>query len=317
MRAVTIDRFGDPSGLTARDVPAPTPGPGELALTVEAAGVSGVDAVVRRGTIRSGLFPTGTVLGSEAAGTVTAVGDGVPGDWVGRRVWAFTGYGGAYAEQAVARLDDVTELPEGLSPVDAVAIGSAGPVAHFGLAHAHHADGESVLVRGAAGSIGIAAVELAAARGGTVAVTTSSAERGERLRALGATHVLDRAGAGDAPETFDVIVDIVGGPTTADFIDRLAPNGRMVLVGAVAGMPPGDLGARLLESFQQSRSVATFSLNTVPVETRNGVRAEHLAAVVRGDLHAVVHDVLPLDRAAEAHRRMDDGEVFGRIVLVP
>ncbi|HEV6952976.1 MAG TPA: zinc-binding dehydrogenase [Promicromonospora sp.] len=316
MRAVTIDRFGDPSGLTVRETPAPAPGPGELALTVEAAGVAGVDAVIRRGTISSGLFPAGTVLGSEAAGTVTAVGDGVPGDWVGRRVWAFTGYGGAYAEQAVARLDDVTELPEGLSPVDAVTIGSAGPVAHFGLAHVHHAEGESVLVRGAAGSIGIAAVELAA-RAGVVAVTTSSAERGERLRTLGATYVLDRSGAGDAPETYDVIVDIAGGPTTADYLDRLAPNGRMVLVGAVAGMPPGDLGARLLESFQQSRSVATFSLNTVPVEARNGVRAEHLAAVARGDLHAVVHDVLPLDRAAEAHRRMDDGEVFGRIVLVP
>jgi NADPH2:quinone reductase len=183
-----------------------------------------------------------------------------------------------------------------------------------------------VLVRGAAGSIGIATVELAA-RGGAAAGggTASSAERGSRLRGLGATHVLDRAGGHDgesgasAPESFDVIIDIVGGAAIPAFVDRLAPNGRMVVAGVVAGLPPADFGMRLmgLGAFQQSRSFATFSLNTVPAPARDAVRAEQFAAAVRGDLHAVVHDVLPLDRAADAHRRMDAGEVFGRIVLTP
>jgi NADPH:quinone reductase-like Zn-dependent oxidoreductase len=177
-----------------------------------------------------------------------------------------------------------------------------------------------VLVRGAAGSIGIAAVELAARDGASaVAVTTSSAERGARLRELGATHALDRSGDGDpdAPASFDVIVDIVGGPDTAEFVDRLAPNGRLVLVGAVAGFPPADFGGRLLSAFQQSRSVATFSLDSVPVPARDAVRAEQFAAAARGELHAVVHEVLPLAQAAEAHQQMDDGTVFGRVVLVP
>ncbi|MGW2092787.1 zinc-dependent alcohol dehydrogenase family protein [Promicromonospora sukumoe] len=321
MRAVTIERFGDPSGMAVGDAAAPVPGPGQVVIQTEAIGVGGVDAVIRRGTLSGWGFEPGLVPGSEVAGTVTAVGDGVDGSWVGRRVWAFTGTSGGYVEQAVARLDDVVPLPEDLSPVDAVTLGSSAPVAHFALAHVHLAPGESVLVRGAAGSIGIAAVELAARGGaGAVAVTTSSAERGERLRELGATHVLDRSGDGDpdAPAAYDVIVDIVGGPGTPDFIDRLAPNGRLVVVGAIAGMPPTDFGARLLGgAFQQSRTLATFSLDTVPRPALAAVRAAQFADAARGDLHAVVHDVLPLDQAADAHRQMDAGTVFGRIVLVP
>jgi NADPH:quinone reductase-like Zn-dependent oxidoreductase len=114
-----------------------------------------------------------------------------------------------------------------------------------------------------------------------------------------------------------VIIDIVGGPALPAFIDRLAPNGRLVLVGAVAGLPPADFGRRLLSAFQQSRSFATFSLDTVPATTRDGIRAQLFAAAARGELHAVVHDVMPLAQAADAHQQMDAGTVFGRIVLVP
>lgn len=320
MRAVTIEQFGDPSGMVVGEAPAPAPGPGQVVIETEAIGVGGVDAVIRRGTLSGWGFSPGLVPGSEVAGRVTAVGADVDAAWVGRRVWAFTGTSGGYVEQAVARVEDVAELPEGLSPVDAVTLGSSAPVAHFALTHAHLAPGESVLVRGAAGSIGIATVELAAHGGAsTVAVTTSSAERGERLRALGATHVLDRAGEGDpgAPAAYDVIIDIVGGPGTPDFIDRLAPNGRLVVVGAIAGMPPADFGTRLLGAFQQSRTFSTFSLDTAPAAALEVVRTKQFAAAARGELHAVVHEVLPLDQAAEAHRRMDAGTVFGRIVLVP
>lgn len=319
MRAVRVEQFGDPSGMVLTEAPVPVPGPGQMVIENEAIGVGGVDAVIRRGTIRGMGFEPGLVPGSEVAGTVTAVGADVDPSWLGRRVWAFTFLGG-YADQVLAEAEHVSPLPENLTAIDAVTIGSSGPVAHFALAHVHFAPDDAVLVRGAAGSIGIAAVELAV-RGGAsaVAVTTSSPERGERLRELGATHVLDRSGHGDpdAPSAYDVIVDIVGGPETPDFVDRLAPNGRFVVVGAVAGMPPTDVGARLIGAFQQSRSFATFSLDTIPVPARDVVRTEQFAALGRGDLHAVVHDVLPLEKAAEAHRQMDDGTVFGRIVLVP
>ncbi|MBF0721166.1 zinc-dependent alcohol dehydrogenase family protein [Sanguibacter inulinus] len=319
MRAVMIQQFGDPSGMAVVELPPPVPQSAHLVVQTEAIGVGGVDAVVRRGALGP-AFSEGMILGSEVAGTVSSVGAGVDPAWVGRRVWAFTGTSGGYAEQAVARADDVVELPDGLSSVDAVTVGGAATVAQLALTHAHLRAGESLLVRGAAGSIGIAAVELGVRAGASiVAVTTSSQERGDRLRALGATHVLDRDGRAEdgGSATFDVIVDIAGGAALPDFVDRLAPNGRMVLLGVVAGFPPADFGARLLSTFQQSRSFATFSLDSVPASVRDPVRAAQLAAASRGELHAVVDDVLPLAQAADAHRRMDLGSVFGRIVLVP
>jgi NADPH:quinone reductase-like Zn-dependent oxidoreductase len=316
MRGVTIQTFGAPDGLVPTDLPEPVAGPGEVVVGTEAIGVGGVDAVIRRGTVgRAGVTP-GHVPGSEVAGTVRSVGEGVDPAWIGRRVWAFTGLGGGYAERAVARVGDLTALEDGFSAIDAVTLGSAAPVARFALAHAHLAAGERVLVRGAAGSIGIAAVELAVRGGASVAVTTGSPGRGERLRTFGATEVLDRSGD-PASGPFDVVVDIVGGADLPDFLDRLAPNGRLVLVGAVAGMPPADLAGRLLRSFQQSRSFATFSLDSVPRDALAAGRAELFRDAAAGRLTPVVDDVLPLADAAEAHRRMDAGEVFGRIVLTP
>ncbi|GAA2751249.1 zinc-binding dehydrogenase [Amnibacterium kyonggiense] len=320
MRAVVIETFGAPEGLKAVEVPGPVPGAGQVLIRTEAIGVGGVDAMIRRGTLGP-TYPPGMIPGSEVAGVVEAAGVDVDPAWIGTRVWAFTGTSGAYAEFTLANPSDIVALPDEVRAFDAVTIGSAGVVAHFALAHAHFSPGESVLVRGAAGSIGIAAVELAADRGAsTIAVTTSSPQRGQRLRALGATQVLDRHGFDDSsePGSFDVIIDIVGGSALPGFLDRLAPNGRLVLVGAVAGYPPADFSTSLLRAFQQSRSFSTFSLATVPVQERDRVRAAQLAtAGLSGRPTPVIDDVLPLAHAAEAHRRMDSGTVFGRLVLDP
>ncbi|WP_431921918.1 zinc-dependent alcohol dehydrogenase family protein [Amycolatopsis tucumanensis] len=315
MEAVVIEEFGGPEGLAVVDLPVPEPAAGQVLIETEAIGVGGVDAVIRRGALAAHGFAAGHIPGGEVAGTVIAVGDGVDGALLGRRVWGFTGTGGGYVERAVVPAGEVLPLPAGLSTVDAVALGSSGVVAHFALARAGFAPGESVLVRGAAGSIGLTAVQLAM-RGGAaaVAVTTSSAARGERLRELGATHVLDRSGAGGAG--FDVIVDVVAGPDFPDFVGKLGPNGRAVLVGVVGG-PPADFGAALMAGFRKSLSVATFSADTVPAAERRTVRAAQFAAAARGELRTVVHEVLPLAEAGLAHRKMDSGEVFGRIVLTP
>ncbi|MFD7598751.1 zinc-dependent alcohol dehydrogenase family protein [Kitasatospora sp. NPDC059812] len=320
MKAVVIREFGNPDGLEVVDLPVPVPAPGQVRITTEAIGVGGVDAVIRRGTLAAYGFREGHLLGSEVAGSVTAVGEGVDASWMGRRVWAFTGLSGGYAEQAVASVEDVLLLPDGLTGVDAVTLGGSGVVAHFALDRARFAPGETVLVRGAAGSIGITAVQLAAKGGaGAVAVTTSSAERGTRLRDLGATHVLDRSGEGgsDAPSGFDVVIDVVGGPQLSLFLDRLNPNGRYVAVGVVGGQPPADFGMRLMDAFRKSLSFATFSSDTVPGSDRQAVRSSQFDDAAHGDLRTVVHEVLPLDQAVLAHRAMDAGKVFGRVVLAP
>ncbi|GGJ79185.1 oxidoreductase [Streptomyces camponoticapitis] len=321
MKAIVIKAYGGPEGLAVVELPAPEPAPGQVLISTEAAGVGGVDTMIRSGALADYGFAERHVPGGEVAGVVTAVGEGVEMSWIGQRVWAPTGNGGGYAEQAVAPAQEIVALPAELSAVDAVTLGSAGAVAHFGLAHARFAPGETVLVRGAAGSLGIMTVQLAARDGAAaVAVTTSSPARGERLRRLGATHVLDRLGMGtadDTPSAYDVIIDVAAGENMPAFFDRLNPGGRLVAVGAVAGRPPATFGAGLMAAFQKSLTFSTFSAATVPPEELRAVRGEHFAAAGRGDLKAVVHDVLPLDRAALAHHEMDAGEVFGRIVLTP
>lgn len=320
LRAIVIKTYGGPGGLAVVDLPVPAPAAGQVLIATEAVGVGGVDTVIRSGALAAYGFKEGHIPGGEVAGTVTAVGDRVDASWIGRRVWGFTGTGGGYVEQAIAPVEEILPLPSGLSAVDAVTLGSSGVVAHFGLRHAHFATGETVLVRGAAGSIGIMAVQLAA-RGGAaaVAVTTSSAERGERLRRLGATHVLERSGDGgeEAPAGYDVIIDIVAGADMPSFFDRLNPNGRMVAVGAVAGQPPADFGTKIMAAFQKSMSFAAFSAATVARADRRAVRSEQFAAASRGEIETVVHELLPLDGAVLAHQKMDAGEVFGRIVLTP
>ena len=328
MRAVAIQAFGSPAGLAVIDVPDPVPATGQVLIKTEAIGVGGVDAVIRSGLLAGYGFQKGHILGGEVAGPVAAVGPDVDPAWTGQRVWGFAGLSGGYAERAVAPADTLVPLPAGLSAVDAVTLGSSGMVAFFALRHARFAPGESVLVRGAAGGIGIMAVQLAV-RGGAsaVAVTTSSDRRGGRLRELGATRVLGRSGGGigaeggdggdGAPPGYDVIIDIVAGPDLPSFLSRLNPNGRLVAVGVVAGYPPADFGMELFTGFQRSLSFATFSADTVALPERRAATAEVFAGAVRGDLRSVVHEVLPLAQAARAHQKMDDGEVFGRIVLTP
>ncbi|WP_041541975.1 zinc-binding dehydrogenase [Catenulispora acidiphila] len=330
MKAVAIQSFGDPEGLRVIEVPVPVPGSGQVLVTPTAIGVGGVDVVIRRGGLKAYGFGEGHIPGSEVAGTVTAVGEGVDASWVGRRVWAYTGFGGGYAEQVAVGVEDVVPLPADLSDTDAVTLGNSGVVAHFSLAHAHFTPGESVLVRGAAGSIGVTAVQLAARGGaGAVAVTTASPERRERLRALGASHVLDRRGeaaardtaaretGSDAPAGFDVIIDVVAGADLPSFVRKLNPNGRMVIVGVVGGQPPSDFGTTMMDTFQKSPSIAAFSAASIPASERHAVRAEQFAEAARGELRTVVHEVLPLEKAVLAHQKMEAGEVFGRIVLTP
>ncbi|KAA8885343.1 zinc-binding dehydrogenase [Nocardia colli] len=320
MKAVQVQTYGGPEVLTVVDLPDPRPAAGQALIATEAIGVGGVDVLRRSGTLAAYGETAGHIAGSEVAGVVTAVGEGVDAAWVGRRVWALTDGTGGYAERAVVAETALVPLPDSLSAVDAVTLGSSGVVAHFALRHGHFAGGESVLVRGAAGGIGVMAVQLAV-RGGAsaVAVTTSSAERGARLRKLGATHVLDRAGAGDedAPAAYDIIFDIVAGADLPSFFTKLAPNGRMVVVGAMAGFPAPDFAMPMIAAFRKSLSFITFSADTVPVADQRAGTAELFAAAGRGELEAVVHEVLPLEEAALAHQKVEASEVFGRIALTP
>ena len=323
MRTVVMSGSGGPEVLGIGVRPTPEPGPGDLLVRVEAAGVNRPDLMQRQGKYPP---PPGAsdILGLELAGTVERVGANVSRWKPGDRVCALVA-GGAYAEYCVVPEPQALAIPSGLDPVHAAAI----PETYFTVwtnlfERGRLREGERVLVHGGTSGIGTTAIQLGRAFGARVLATAGSDDKCAACDRLGAEAINYRrtnfveavrdltGGAG-----VDVILDIVGGPDLPSFLDRLADNGRLVAVGIVAGHPPADFGMSLLRSFQRSRSFATFSLNTVPVTERNQIRADLLAAAARGELHAVVHDVLPLVKAADAHRRMDSGEVFGRIVLTP
>ncbi|MFI7529003.1 zinc-binding dehydrogenase [Nocardia salmonicida] len=113
------------------------------------------------------------------------------------------------------------------------------------------------------------------------------------------------------------MIDIASGADLPSFLAMLEPNGRMVAVGVMAGMPPADFGMEMVKAFRKSTSFATFSADTVPTADRRAATAELFAASVRGDLKAVVHEMLSLEEAVLAHQKIENGEVFGRIVLTP
>ena len=316
MKAVVVPSFGDSGVLRVVDRPRPTPGPGQVLVNVEAAGVGYVDVMARRGEYGP-LSEPGFVPGLEAAGTVAAVGEGVDARWAGRRVFLSTG-GGAYAEAVVADAGDVVPVPAGVTAADAVALGVNALVAVLGLQRANVAAGERVLVRGAGGGIGVMAAQWAVLAGSEVTAVTSSPERGERLRELGVAHVRDRhAGQDGRDDSYDVVADPVAGPDLGRYIESLRRNGRYVLLGSAGGAPQPDAFTSFLAAYHASPTLFAFSLNSVDRGTV-GTAAEALfARAARGELHGIVDEQFSLAEAHRAHDRLESAPVFGKVVLRP
>lgn len=314
MKVIVVSSFGGPETLVVSDVAVPIPGAGEVLVTVESAGVGLVDVLQRMG-IYPGLVEAGFVAGIEVAGTVGGVGSDVDAAWVGKRVFAQL-HGGGYAEAVAAPVNQLVLLPDAVSSAAAVALGVNALVAEVVFEQAELAAGERVLVRGAGGGIGVMAVQLAAERGASVAAVTSSAERGERLKLLGADAIIDRTeDASPSGEGFDLIVDPVAGPETAAFIGQLRPGGRHVIVGFAGGLPEADVAMALVTNFQKSISLSTLSIDTADPQHLLELTKAMFERVASGSLQPVIDEELPLERAADAHRKIESG-VFGKIVLV-
>ena len=247
MRAAVYRRYGGPSVVTVENLDTPTPGPGEVLVRVAASVVSTSDVAMRSGTpfvarLYAGPFrPRLRVLGSEFSGTVSGIGEGVEAFRVGDAVWGVTGTGmRAHAEYVLVPTDDIIEpLPAGLDPVDAVALIDATAMSFLDDT-AELVAGQSILINGASGAVGTAAVQLAAHRGAIV-TAVCSAERGALVRELGAQEVLDyRAGDVVATlraqgRTFDVVFDVHGGLGYGRARYLLTPTGRYC--GTVPTLP--------------------------------------------------------------------------------
>jgi NADPH:quinone reductase-like Zn-dependent oxidoreductase len=312
MKAAQITRFGAPDVLRVNDVERPTPGAGEVLVAVHASSVNGHDVIVRSGGLRivtGNRFPIG--VGLDFAGVVAATGVDVHAHRVGDRVWGTVHpkrrhTTGAAAEHVAVAADRIAPAPANLPPVDAACLVVAGATALIALRDtARLSSAERVLVRGAAGGVGTAAVQLAHTLGGHVTALARD-RHAKALTDLGADRVLDY-GATTPAQTgpFDVIIDTVG-TDLGRYRRRLANGGRMVTVA---------LSARVLVTIGLSavhgpRRIRTFSADPDAATLRD--LAEH---VTSGALRPVVDGVYPLADIASAHQAFHRGGILGKHVI--
>lgn len=304
-RAVRFSRYGGPEVLEIVDVPDLHPGPGEVRIAVRAAAVNPFDWKVRRGYMAGGAAapdePQG--LGSDLAGIVDEVGSGVTAFAVGDEVLG-SASSPAYAEQALAKTSDLVLRPANVPWPVAGGLSVTGRTAYRTLKQLHVAEGETLLVHGAAGGVGFVAVQLAVAWGVRV-VGTASERNHERLQSVGAIPVTYGDGLEDrvravAPEGVDAVLDTTG-------------HGVLELSVRLAGGP--DRVLTIADGAAAEHGVR-FSSGDEEVDMANA-RAELVAMIAAGRLDVPVARTVPMTEVADAHRESESGHADGKIVLLP
>ena len=335
MRHVVITKHGPPEVLRIAEVPDPVPRYGDVRIAVGAAGVNFADVMARLG-LYPDAPPPPCVVGYEVAGVVDAVGPGVTPFQVGDRVVALTRFGG-YATSVVTPAATVFRTPASVSDVDSAALPVNYLTAFVALYQcANVAPGETVLVHGAGGGVGIAATQLAKLRGATV-IGTASAPKLEALRTLGVDHPVDRVAdvarevrALTAGRGVDVVLDPIGGKSFRTSYALLAPLGRLIMYGA-SSIASGERcnlwrivrtmmampSFRPLSLMNQNRIVAGVNLGHLWDETE---RLRHgmewlLAELSAGRIRPLVARAFPLADAAAAHRYLQSRASVGKVIL--
>lgn len=323
MRAVVVNEQGGPEVLTVQERPTPEPGPGQVRVDVQAAGVNFIDIYQRSGVYQMALP---FVAGSEGAGTVSAVGEGVSEVAVGDLVtWAMVA-GTGYAESTVIAADRLVPVPDGVSAEQAAAVMLQGMTAHYLVESTFPARaGQTALVHAAAGGVGLLLCQMLAAKGVRVIGTTSTPEKAELARGAGASEIVFYRDADVMAEVraltdgagVDVVYDGVGQSTFEAGLASLRPRGMMVLFGASSGaVPPVDpqalnAGGSL---FLTRPSLAHHVADRGELLERAGAV---LAGVAAGTLTVRIGGRYPLAEAARAHADLASGTTTGKLLLVP
>jgi NADPH:quinone reductase len=328
MRAVVIARPGGPDVLELRDRPVPEPGPGEIRVRVRATALNRADLLQRRGAYPVPAGAPADIPGLEYAGTVDARGPGAERWSAGDRVMGIVG-GGSCAEYLTVHEDEALAMPAGMSFTDAAAIPEAFLTADDGFEQLGVRAGETVVIHAAPSGVGTAALQLAHARGVTVIGTSRSAWKLDRVAELGLTgqgdwHPVD-ASAEDWPERVleltggrgaDAVLDLVGGGYLAGDVRCIARQGRILIVGLVAGAT-AELDMRTLLNRRAWIGGTVMRARSLreKIDVARGFTERALAGFVSGTLRPVVDVVLPLDDVAKAHVLMEENRNVGKIVL--
>lgn len=323
MRAVLAESFGGPEVLHTRDLPTPAPGAGQLVVDVAASGVNFLDCYQRAGRYD---LPLPLLAGSEGAGVVSAVGDGVTSARVGDRVaWAMV-LGGGYAEQVLLPADRVVPVPEGVDLDTAAAAMLQGMTAHYLTEATFRAGaGQTALVHAAAGGLGLLLTQVLVAKGVRVIGTTSTEAKAALAREAGAAEVVryteqDVVAAVERltdGRGVDVVYDGVGATTFEADLDCLARCGTLVLVGAASGPAPA-LDPQVLGKkgslFVTRPTLADHIVDRAELLERG---TAVLGMVAEGRLDIRVGGRYPLDDAAEAHRDLEGRRTTGKLLVLP
>jgi NADPH:quinone reductase len=324
MKAVVCKEFGPPENLVVEEVAEPVAGPGQLLIDVEAAAVTFPDTLMLEDKYQ---FKTGLpyIPGTEGAGVVAAIGDGVEGWSIGDRVVGGLGTTGAFAERMVIPALAARRLPDGVSFEAVTGLNYAYGTTLYGLKYrADLQPGETLLVTGAGGAVGLSAVEIGKLMGARVIAAASSEDKLELCRERGADETInyateslkERAKELTGGQGVNVVYDCVGGDKAEQALRAIAWEGRFLVIGFTAGIPSIPLNLTLLKSCQ---IVGVFygAMTAREPEKNAAISNQLVEWVSNGDLQPHVSARYPLDRAGEALRALIDRKAAGKLVVTP
>jgi NADPH:quinone reductase-like Zn-dependent oxidoreductase len=308
-RTVVAEGYGGPEVLAVHDVELPPPGDGQMLVDVRAAGTNPIDFKLYSGQMGNDPAKLPMPLGMEAAGVVVAAAPGASGYTGGLTVGdevIVTNVDGAYAQRVLAQAAEVGHKPAALSFEQAAGLLLVGGTAWHLLTNTKVGTGDTVLIHGASGGVGLMAVQLAIARGAKV-IATASPARHEQLRSYGAEPVAYGEGLADRVRALgrvDAALDLVGSDEALDTsVELVADRSR---IATIAGFGrAAELGIAALTGADGGQAI------------RDASRADIIALAADGKLEVTVDKVFPLDEAAEAHRYLQTGHARGKVVLVP
>jgi len=320
MKAILVNKFGDPEVMVIDNAADPLPGKGQVVVKVYAAGVNPVDCYIRSGLYsQQANFPY--TPGIDGAGVIEKVGAEVRHRKVGERVYVAWSLTGTYAEKVLCSENQVHPLPEGISFAQGAAMGVPYGTAYRALFQKAHAlAGENVLIHGASGGVGIAAVQLARAAGLRV-IATAGSEQGRRLvLEQGAHAALDHHDAGHLAKTdeltcgvgINVVLEMLANVNLGQDLKVLAPAGRVVVIGSRGAV---EIDPR--DAMGKDAAILGMSLFNAGERELASIHAALGAGLANGTLRPVVSRELPLSQAARAHHEVLESSTLGKIVLVP
>lgn len=319
MKAIRVHSLGEPEVMQLQEVAEPQPGPGQVLVQVKAVGVNPVDTYIRARLF--GDRPLPYTPGMDAAGIVEKIGEGVRSVAVGDRVYTAESISGTYAQKVLCYESQVHPLPEQVSCAQGAAVPIPYATAYRALFHrARAVAGEFVLIHGASGGVGIAAVQLAKAAGMKI-IGTAGTERGRQLvREQGADFVLDHHCANYLDEAIaltdgegvNVILEMLANVNLGKDLKVLAPKGRVVVIGS-----RGTVEIDPRDAMSRDATILGMSLMNASESEIQSIHAALVAGLENGTLDPVIGQELPLSQAPQAHRLVIEASAYGKIVLIP